>query len=204
MSYSLIEEALGHPARIRVLRTLHKPGAGYMSLNQLAKVASLNAMTLSRTLRSLQDLGLVNYVQAGNAQLWRLSEGYAARTTGPILDAIGKIPNIAEIMKETICASAIPPEVKNIILFGSIARGENTTESDVDIFILKSKKSNKGTFETFLNGLTEKISKNFWMNPSFLIKTISEWKKVQPKLRQNILKGIVLYEKKSDKRGSKN
>ena len=34
MSSSLIEKALGHPAKIRTLRILHKPGAGFMSLNQ--------------------------------------------------------------------------------------------------------------------------------------------------------------------------
>jgi predicted nucleotidyltransferase len=35
------------------------------------------------------------------------------------------------------------PEIEKIILFGSVARGEDTEESDIDILIITSKKSDK-------------------------------------------------------------
>ena len=35
------------------------------------------------------------------------------------------------------------PEIEKIILFGSVARGEDTADSDIDILILTSKKSDK-------------------------------------------------------------
>jgi predicted nucleotidyltransferase len=35
------------------------------------------------------------------------------------------------------------PEIVKIILFGSVARGEDTDESDIDILILTNKKSDK-------------------------------------------------------------
>jgi len=196
MGSSLIEEAFGHPARIRVLRTLHKPGSGYMSLNQLAKVTSLNVMTLSRTLKALQELGLANYVKAGTSQLWRLSEGYSIMAIGPILDAMEKMPSMIEKLQEMVSGLLVPPEIEKIILFGSVARGENETGSDADLLLIRS--NGKTTPEAFLSDLTEKISRNFWMNPSFLIKTSSEFKKMTPELQKNIQEGIVLYEKKSN------
>jgi predicted nucleotidyltransferase len=194
VSSSLIEDALGHPAKIRILRALKKPGSGYMSINQLAHATSLNAVTLARTLRSLQNLGLANYIQAGKSQLWRLSEGYAAKAIGPILDAMEKIPDLIDILKKTISGLSIPDAVAKIILFGSIARGEHKTGSDVDLLLMRS--NDKPDLEPFLNELTEGISRYFWMNPSFLIKTDAEFKKMSPQLKKNILQGIVLYEKK--------
>lgn len=202
MSYSLIEKALGHPAKIRVLRELKKPGTGYMSINQLARSTSLNSVTLARTLRSLQDLGLTNYIQAGKSQLWRLSEGFVVgKVISPILDAMGKTPNLIEELKEVVLGLSLPSGVKKIILFGSVARNENEAGSDIDLCVIQSQ--DKSTLDPFLNELTEKISRNFWMNLSFLIKTDAEFKKMRPKLRTNILEGVVLYEKKPDKRGSK-
>jgi len=194
MDSSLIEEALGHPAKIRVLRTLHKPGAGYMSLNQLAKATSLNVMTLSRTLKSLQELGLANYVKAGTSQLWRLSEGYAVNVLDPVLDAMEETPSLVDQLKGLVANSSIPPEIDKIILYGSVARGEYQAGSDIDLFILWSKFSYYT--ELSLDALTEEISKRFWMTPSCLHKTPSEFKKMTPELKKNINEGIILYEKK--------
>ncbi len=203
MISSLIEEAFGNPAKIRILRILKKPGAGYMSINQLARATSLNSVTLARTLRSLQSLGLANYVQAGKAQLWRLSEGYAANTVGPILDAIEKSPNIIDQIKETVGSLTLPSEIDEIVLFGSIIRGEHTSASDVDLFIRLRKGVHRNDIDPFLDSLTEKISLFFHMNPSYLIKNPTDWKSMTPQLKQNILDGVVLYEKKPNKRNSK-
>lgn len=194
MGSSLIEEALGHPARIRVLRTLHKPGSGYMSLNQLAKVTSLNVMTLSRTLKALQKLGLTSYVQAGASQLWRLSEGYGANMICHVLDAMEDAPSLVDQLKELVATASIPPDVEKIVLFGSVARGDYQSGSDIDLLILWSKFSYLG--EIALSGLGQAISKRLWMTPSFLYKTSSEFKKMTPELKKNIQEGIVLYEKK--------
>lgn len=205
---SLIEEALGHPAKIRVLRVLHKPGSGYMSLNQLAKITSLNPMTLSRALKSLQELGLASYVRAGASQLWRLTEGYAATTLGPILDAMNEAPSLIDHLKEVIRSSSIPPFIDKIILYGSVARGESQAGSDIDLFVFRSERSKKTESSYYdddkisLDGLIERISKAFWMNPSFLVKTPAEFKKMTPEFRKNIKEGIVLYEKDPDKRSA--
>jgi predicted nucleotidyltransferase len=194
MTSSFLEDALGHPAKIRILRALKKPGSGYMSINQLARATELNAVTLARTLRSLQDLGLANYIQAGKSQLWRLSEGYAGRAIGPVIDAMEKIPDLTDILKTTIANLSPPNAVEKIILFGSVARGEHKAGSDVDLLLLRS--DGKSDIEHFLDELTNGISQRFWMNPSLLVKTHSEFNKLSHPLRKNILEGVVLYEKK--------
>lgn len=197
MSSSLIENALGHSAKIRVLRTLRKPGYGHMSINQLAQVTSLNAVTLARTLRSLQNLGIANYIQAGKSQLWRLSEGYASSVIGPILDAMEKTPDLVDQLRELVATSTIPETVDRIVLFGSVARGDYQPGSDIDLFILWSKFS---YYDQMSWTLPDKISKRFWMTPSCLHKTTAEFKKMTPELKKNINAGTILYEKKQDKR----
>lgn len=206
MPSDLIENALGHPAKIRILRVLRKPGAGYMSLNQLAKATSLNAMTLSRTLKSLQELGLANYVKAGASQLWRLSEGYAANTLGPILDTMEEAPDLIDQIKQVVRDSPMPPYIEKIILYGSVARGENRVGSDIDLFVLRWERSKASAYSYYddvsLSELSEKISKAFWMTPSFIVKTAAEFKKMTPEFKKNIGEGIVLYEKNTNERSS--
>lgn len=92
---ALIEKTLGHPVKLRLLLSLRKPGAGYMSLNKLAKTNSVSAPRLSRALRSLDELGIVAFISAGNCQLWRLRDGWQLNVIGPILDVILKKQNLA-------------------------------------------------------------------------------------------------------------
>jgi UTP:GlnB (protein PII) uridylyltransferase len=120
-----------------------------MSLNQLAKATSLNVMTLSRILKSLQELGLSNYVKAGTSQLWRLSEGYAASVISPILNAIEDTPNIIDQLKELIARSSIPLEVEKIVLYGSVARGDYQPGSDIDLLILRSERNKEGVWSYY-------------------------------------------------------
>lgn len=194
----LIEEIFGSPSKIRVLRVLKKPGAGYMSTNQLAQVTSINAMTLSRALLSLQKLGIVNYIQGGKAKLWRLSEGYANRLILPILETIEKLPNYIEKLKEIILSIKQDSEVKKIVLFGSLSTDQGDTNSDIDLFLQLTGKTKTEKIAPLQSQLTEEIFSYFGMNPSFFIRNEEEWEKTSKNLKKNIQKGITLYEKNSN------
>ncbi len=77
---------------------------------------------------------------------------------------------------------------KEIILFGSNARGEQTRESDIDLFILSNTPSE-------VQEAIKKYNKKLLINP--VIKTPNEWGEMEiqePEFYNEVKKGIILYE----------
>lgn len=92
-------------------------------------------------------------------------------------------------------------EIKNIILFGSVAREDAGKESDVDLFIDVVKENPKAEkeFSKITQEFTDSTKyKNYWQplsieNPLKLtIGVLDEWKKLKPSIMAN---GITLFGK---------
>ena len=82
------------------------------------------------------------------------------------------------------------PDLKLVILYGSYARGENTSRSDIDLFILTTKIKTQEEIQNKVIGLESEVGRN--IQPT--IRTISELQKTDSGLLQNIFKeGKVLY-----------
>jgi predicted nucleotidyltransferase len=81
-------------------------------------------------------------------------------------------------------------DIKIIILYGSFARGDYTSRSDIDLLILTSKKNTLKKIEDKIIELESNIGKN--IQPT--IRTIKEFNKTDSGLLQNIFQeGKVLY-----------
>ncbi|EKE21674.1 MAG: DNA polymerase beta subunit [uncultured bacterium] len=77
---------------------------------------------------------------------------------------------------------------QKIILFGSGARGEQTAESDIDLFIMSRKKNE-------IRAVLKDINLGLAVNA--IIKTPSEWSEMEvaePEFYQEINNGIILYD----------
>jgi len=82
------------------------------------------------------------------------------------------------------------PDLKLVILYGSYARGENTSRSDIDLFILTTKIKTQEEIQNKVIGLESEVGRN--IQPT--IRTLSELQKTDSGLLQNIFKeGKVLY-----------
>ncbi len=197
-----MEQALGHPARIRVLRILKKPGAGLMSIRQLAQFTSLNAVSLARTLRALKELGVADYVQAGRSQLWRMMPSYATAILAPLLDQLSRAPTLPEIIAQFVkVGGPVPARIEEIILYGSAASGEATATSDIDLcFLLRSEPRDIET-DRFCDSLRQRVSEVIGMRVSPFFISKKRFRLLKAPLRSNIRTGISLYEKDKDSAG---
>ena len=82
------------------------------------------------------------------------------------------------------------PDLKLVVLYGSYARGENTSRSDIDLFILTTKTITQEEIQNKVIELESEVGRN--IQPT--IRTISELQKTDSGLLQNIFKeGKVLY-----------
>jgi predicted nucleotidyltransferase len=81
-------------------------------------------------------------------------------------------------------------DVKAVILYGSLARGEFTSRSDVDLFILTTKDKTQKEIHDKIIELESEIGRN--IQPT--IRTITELQKTDTGLLQNIFQeGKILY-----------
>jgi len=88
--------------------------------------------------------------------------------------------------------------INNIILFGSVAKGEESKESDVDIFIDVKKKTKR--FDNEINNITENFyksrealifkSKGVYNKVNLIVEKLEEWKDLKKSIEST---GIVLY-----------
>jgi len=81
-------------------------------------------------------------------------------------------------------------DVKVVILYGSFARGEYTSRSDIDLLILTTKRETQREVQNKIIKLESEIDRN--IQPT--VRTISELQKTDSGLLQNIFKeGKILY-----------
>jgi len=95
-----------------------------------------------------------------------------------------------QILKKITTDLSEIPDLKLVVLYGSYARGENTSRSDIDLFILTTKIKTQEEIQNKVIGLESEVGRN--IQPT--IRTISELQKTDSGLLQNIFKeGKVLY-----------
>jgi predicted nucleotidyltransferase len=81
----------------------------------------------------LVEQGIVSRRQAGQAKLYSLNRGHLA---APYVERLTTLRRqLVERLEESVDEWEIPPTA--LFLFGSVARGEAGTESDLDLFVLR-------------------------------------------------------------------
>ena len=128
-------------SHIAVLRALqyHKIG---ISGREIARLSGLSPKSALSALSSLENIKIVYRAVGGRDHLFTLNRQNYLVKNGiiPLLQIENKfLPQLLALIKQKLSKHCI-----SIILFGSVARNEETIESDLDIcFVLQNKKSQK-------------------------------------------------------------
>jgi predicted nucleotidyltransferase len=85
--------------------------------------------TVQEALKALTQLGLVNTQTIGRAGVHTINEDHVS--VAPLRVLLDPISALTETVRE-----AVGHDVKTVILFGSIARGEANIHSDVDLAVI--------------------------------------------------------------------
>ncbi len=129
-----LTHALASAGQVRVLRALALQG-GPLAVAQVARDAGMTPRGARLALESLAGQGLVRVMGQSRAQL------YALDATHPLATAVQALFEHEVRAWEAAKAGlrqglADRPEVRAAWLYGSVARGEDTPRSDVDIAVL--------------------------------------------------------------------
>lgn len=130
--HETIEDILGNKAKIRVLRLLFRT-RGMFSGREIARLIGYSPTHTISNLRELEADGLIVRQRAGNADLYQLNDRNSAvqGVLEPIFEWESNLfRELAKMFVERLGDKLI-----SIRLFGSVARGEEDSDSDVDLLL---------------------------------------------------------------------
>lgn len=136
MKFNLsLEEVIGSTAKMRLLKHL-LASAAPMSEGEWARILKVSNMTINRLMKEFRALNLVYSERVGNVSVWRVNKrGYLYQALLPIAKEMARFlaprRHLINILQKGLPKTLI----KKSVLFGSVARGEEQVNSDIDLFI---------------------------------------------------------------------
>ncbi|MGH8998748.1 MAG: helix-turn-helix domain-containing protein [Acidimicrobiia bacterium] len=130
---------VGRPAAIllpagtdAVLRVLAGTDNSF-GVREVARLAGVSANRASQVLSDLAEHGLVAVEERGAGRLCRLNRSHLAAE--PLLALVGLRARLLELLRSEVGSWARRP--MHLSLFGSAARGDGTTASDLDLLVVR-------------------------------------------------------------------
>jgi len=146
-------DVLSSRTKIKIVKFLLSHTAS-MSEREIASVLKISHMSVNRIMRELSDINFVDYITVGKAHLWKVnSKSYAFKILSEVIKGTD-IKSPLEGLKKTILAHMPKSLVKKLVMFGSIAKGSEKANSDIDIFILVKNVRNKRNIEDSIDKLS--------------------------------------------------
>jgi predicted nucleotidyltransferase len=165
---NFLQHIFSAQSNVIVLRTLNSRVVG-ISGRETARISKLSIRTVQNTLAHLESLGLVNRTIGGRDHLFMLDRNnkIVVKLINYIFDFESKFKSeILTSIKKKLSALA-----SSLILFGSVARGEEDYTSDFDLCIVYVK--NKSKVEAAVSELRDKLYDDYKITlaPFFILET---------------------------------
>jgi predicted nucleotidyltransferase len=134
----------GAPSHVALLRTLARSGTG-MTGREVARAAGVAQQSATDGLARLERTGVVKSIPAGRAYLYTLNRELKIVREGifPLLEKEGEIRSaVFEALRKTF-----EGEVLSGVVYGSVARGQERPESDLDVCLVVDREPHKESVE---------------------------------------------------------
>lgn len=174
----LVEQFLTYPSR-------------EFTINELSQLSKTSYATTWRIIQNLDEAGLIFTKKIGHSTVCTLNK------SSPFLDEVKKALTLKLTPHQAVLDNFVKEvkklgAVQKVILFGSVARGEEKLISDIDVAVIITKKDK--TVENYLTEIVDKILKSAQMRIVPLTLTQDEIKQ-NKQFAKELEKGRVLYER---------
>jgi len=191
--HNILDEILGNRTKVKLLRAFFTYTEKEFTESELERIAEIPQASVHRNVKSLSYNGLLDRKRIGKANLFSLNKEHILYS---ILNSSFKTERNALNELKKMIADAINGllEVELVVLFGSITKGTERADSDVDIFIIC--KGEKSKLEDKLKDLA-KVSQNKFGNPvSLMIKHNKELKDLRTiSIYKEIKSGEIIFKR---------
>ena len=168
-----LDDIFQTPSSIKVLRVLAKSELDFTG-RQIADMAGLNPQTCQNTLDRLNDLRLLAVRRVGRAYLYRLKSNNAIvnQMLAPLFNTeknllANELTKVANRLEGTAIA---------VILFGSVARGEEEPGSDIDLAVIVQDPETREAAQGLGDEILDELADVTGVIPTIIVWTKDEFK----------------------------
>jgi predicted nucleotidyltransferase len=165
-------ELLGSPIRVDLLRVLSRAQGESLSGREVARRVSASPSQVNEHLRALAAQGLVRSQTLGRVHAWSLSEEHAL--TNSLHSLFEVEPAVFDQLRSKLEATLRTLPIVRAILFGSVVRGDERPESDIDLFVETRGRAEKERVAEALARASQEFAVRFGNPLSNLILTHAE------------------------------
>jgi predicted nucleotidyltransferase len=182
-----LNEIFSAYSNIVVLRELHHTRNGFTG-REIAKRGGLSAPAAIHALTHLESLKIINRRVGGRDHLFTLnfSNYFVKRILLPVLDAESQYYELIVMELKKILSK----EAVSIILFGSVARKEETVKSDFDICIVSPNLRSKSVIEKKIDICRDELYKNYGITIAPFNISVKEFQK-RARLKKSPINDII-------------
>tara|TARA_R100001480_G_scaffold136521_1_gene133637 strand:- start:13938 stop:14561 length:624 start_codon:yes stop_codon:yes gene_type:complete len=183
---SAIGDALFTKTQQRVLGLLYGRPERSFYLNEIVRLADMGKGTIGRELDKLSRVGLVTVTRQGN------QNHYQANPTNPVFSELkgiidrtfGVVGILAAVFEPSL------PKIKFAFVYGSVAKGEENSDSDIDLMLVSDYLSYSEIMSLLLQAeqqLGRKINPTLYSSKEFEERIIERQTFLSRVLAQNTL-----------------
>jgi predicted nucleotidyltransferase len=189
--HNVLDEVLGNKTKVKLLRGFFTYPEKEFTESELQRIAGIPQASVHRNVKSLLENGLLDRKRIGKANLYSLNKEHILY---PLLSSDFEEERNTLVELKKVIAGAVKnlSEVELAVLFGSIAKGIERADSDVDVFIVCT--GDKSQLEEKLEDLISVIRNKFGNPFSLMIKRCEELKELKTRsIYKEIKSGEVIF-----------
>lgn len=154
-----LDSVLDRVTKVRLLRRLLAAPARRWTGRELACAAGVSPSQAARDLRSLSDAGIVEFEVQGRSFVWRLNAENALYPE--LFQLFDREARLRTDLVHDISVIFRTAPIRRARLFGSVARGDEQQDSDVDLLLEVKSADERPLIEDALARARDRVWKKF-------------------------------------------
>ena len=131
--HNYLENLFGSKVKIKLIRTLYNFKDKSFTLNELSKYSNITRQGITKVLDDLNGMNFIKLERVGNSIVIKLNR---SEFINEILKIYDLEKNTLNKLIETIKSCFKGKKVASLALFGSVVKGEEEFNSDIDLLII--------------------------------------------------------------------
>lgn len=189
------ETLLDSGAKLKLLIHLFGMREVEMSERELARVLGISNFTVNKLMRFFEERNLVERRRVGKSTIWRSKDGsYYSELLEQVFKRISTSPSPLEHLKNLVLNAYPLDRVSKIYLYGSVAEGRESYNSDIDLIVVVKSENDKQEIMRAGEGLQSSCLILYGNSAEIVVMSEAEYerKRNSPFIKQ-VEKGIMLY-----------